>query len=142
MERWIDFGKIASHCTCRPDMVKIKMDIFVQKYQPEQYEMWKMGVNKRKKLSGHSILFDEYLRPRFSQSQIEKIYELIEKSKCDVLINKNSLFNLSLVKTLDLIEKIDKNFFNNLILKSNEAIMNRSFSENLDALNTKYDKCM
>lgn len=43
MPRWIDFGKKATQCFCRGDMVKIKMDIFVKKYQPEQYELWRMG---------------------------------------------------------------------------------------------------
>ncbi len=38
--RWIDFGKKASRCTCNPDMVKINMDIFVEKFQPEQWESY------------------------------------------------------------------------------------------------------
>jgi jumonji domain-containing protein 2 len=37
-ERWIDFGKRASRCTCRGDMVKINMDAFVEKFQPEQWD--------------------------------------------------------------------------------------------------------
>ena len=39
-ERWIDFGKRASRCVCRKDMVKINMDVFVRKYQPEQWETY------------------------------------------------------------------------------------------------------
>ena len=35
--RWIDFGKKATRCTCRKDMVQINMDVFVQKYQPDQW---------------------------------------------------------------------------------------------------------
>ena len=31
--RWIDFGKKATQCKCRPDNVRINMDYFVQKYQ-------------------------------------------------------------------------------------------------------------
>ena len=45
LPRWIDFGKHATHCTCRPDMVKIKMDIFVKKYQPELYDFWRLGID-------------------------------------------------------------------------------------------------
>ena len=30
-------------CTCRKDMVKISMDCFVKRFQPERYEMWKAG---------------------------------------------------------------------------------------------------
>lgn len=40
LPRWIDYGKKATRCYCRSDTVKINMDIFVQKYQPEQYEAW------------------------------------------------------------------------------------------------------
>ncbi|KAM5192184.1 lysine-specific demethylase 4B isoform 2-T2 [Mantella aurantiaca] len=41
--RWIDYGKMATQCTCRKDMVKISMDVFVKFLQPERYEMWKLG---------------------------------------------------------------------------------------------------
>uniref|UniRef100_H2Z699 [histone H3]-trimethyl-L-lysine(9) demethylase n=1 Tax=Ciona savignyi TaxID=51511 RepID=H2Z699_CIOSA len=39
-QRWIDYGKIAGRCTCRTDTVSIDMDIFVQIFQPDQYEAW------------------------------------------------------------------------------------------------------
>ncbi|XP_061634771.1 lysine-specific demethylase 4A isoform X2 [Phyllopteryx taeniolatus] len=42
-ERWIDYGKRATLCSCRQDMVKISMDVFVRKYQPERYKLWKAG---------------------------------------------------------------------------------------------------
>ncbi|XP_067839747.1 lysine-specific demethylase 4C-like isoform X6 [Heptranchias perlo] len=41
--RWLDYGKIAKQCTCRKDMVKISMDIFVEKFQPSRYTLWKQG---------------------------------------------------------------------------------------------------
>ncbi|XP_059780744.1 lysine-specific demethylase 4C isoform X4 [Balaenoptera ricei] len=41
--RWIDYGKVAKLCTCRKDMVKISMDIFVRKFQPDRYQLWKQG---------------------------------------------------------------------------------------------------
>nr|XP_023500254.1 lysine-specific demethylase 4B isoform X8 [Equus caballus] len=41
--RWIDYGKVATQCTCRKDMVKISMDVFVRVLQPERYELWKQG---------------------------------------------------------------------------------------------------
>ncbi|KAM7093326.1 lysine-specific demethylase 4C isoform 11-T13 [Molossus nigricans] len=41
--RWIDYGKVAKLCTCRKDMVKISMDIFVKKFQPDRYQLWKQG---------------------------------------------------------------------------------------------------
>ncbi|XP_060797283.1 lysine-specific demethylase 4B isoform X2 [Neoarius graeffei] len=41
--RWIDYGKMAMQCTCRKDMVKISMDVFVRCLQPDRYELWKKG---------------------------------------------------------------------------------------------------
>ncbi|XP_069734095.1 lysine-specific demethylase 4B isoform X1 [Phaenicophaeus curvirostris] len=41
--RWIDYGKMATQCTCRKDMVKISMDVFVRILQPERYDIWKQG---------------------------------------------------------------------------------------------------
>ncbi|XP_051929796.1 lysine-specific demethylase 4A isoform X3 [Hippocampus zosterae] len=43
MRRWIDYGKHATLCSCRQDMVKISMDAFVRKFQPERYKLWKAG---------------------------------------------------------------------------------------------------
>ncbi|XP_064861953.1 lysine-specific demethylase 4A-like isoform X5 [Oncorhynchus nerka] len=42
-ERWIEYGKQAMLCTCRKDTVKISMDLFVKKYQPDRYEQWLAG---------------------------------------------------------------------------------------------------
>ncbi|XP_023809821.1 lysine-specific demethylase 4A isoform X3 [Oryzias latipes] len=42
-ERWIEYGKRATLCSCRQDSVKISMDAFVHKYQPERYSLWKAG---------------------------------------------------------------------------------------------------
>ncbi|CAM9273346.1 unnamed protein product [Lampetra planeri] len=42
-ERWIEYGKQAVLCSCRKDMVKISMDVFVKKFQPDRYEQWLAG---------------------------------------------------------------------------------------------------
>lgn len=42
-ERWIEYGKRATQCHCQPDMVKISMDTFVRRFQPERYENWRNG---------------------------------------------------------------------------------------------------
>ncbi|XP_059416967.1 lysine-specific demethylase 4A-like isoform X2 [Carassius carassius] len=42
-QRWIDYGKLATLCSCRKDMVKISMDVFVRKFQPERYKLWRAG---------------------------------------------------------------------------------------------------
>ncbi|XP_065100471.1 lysine-specific demethylase 4B isoform X2 [Paramisgurnus dabryanus] len=41
--RWIDYGKMATQCSCRKDMVKISMDVFVRCLQPDRYDLWKQG---------------------------------------------------------------------------------------------------
>lgn len=34
---------LSFQCSCRQDMVKISMDVFVHKYQPDRYKLWKAG---------------------------------------------------------------------------------------------------
>lgn len=41
--RWVEFGKRATRCFCRPDTVNISMDCFVKRFQPEKYEKWLAG---------------------------------------------------------------------------------------------------
>ncbi|XP_076307338.1 lysine-specific demethylase 4A-like [Tachypleus tridentatus] len=41
--RWIEYGKRALQCSCRKDNVKISMDVFVRKFQPDRYTLWKEG---------------------------------------------------------------------------------------------------
>ncbi|XP_053962444.1 mucin-2-like isoform X3 [Anastrepha ludens] len=43
MERWIEYGKRAVQCTCSNDMVKISMDTFVKRFQPDRYQSWLEG---------------------------------------------------------------------------------------------------
>lgn len=43
--RWIEYGKRASQCHCRKDMVKISMETFVKRFQPEKYENWLRGAD-------------------------------------------------------------------------------------------------
>ena len=41
--RWVEYGKRATQCLCRDDMVKISMDTFVKRFQPEKYDLWIEG---------------------------------------------------------------------------------------------------
>ncbi|XP_071360351.1 lysine-specific demethylase 4C isoform X4 [Trachinotus anak] len=41
--RWIDYGKVATQCTCSKDMVKISMEPFVKRFQPDRYPNWMLG---------------------------------------------------------------------------------------------------
>ncbi|XP_069947683.1 uncharacterized protein [Cherax quadricarinatus] len=43
MPRWVEYGKRATQCQCRGDMVKISMDTFVKRFQPDRYELWLAG---------------------------------------------------------------------------------------------------
>ena len=42
-ERWVEYGKRANRCFCRPDNVHISMDCFVRRLQPDRYEDWLKG---------------------------------------------------------------------------------------------------
>ncbi|XP_078461680.1 lysine-specific demethylase 4C-like isoform X1 [Lampetra fluviatilis] len=69
--RWIDYGKQSTLCTCMKDMVKISMDIFVRKFQPERYEMWKQG--KDQYILDHSLP-----TPEASEFLTGKVFKLEE----------------------------------------------------------------
>ncbi|XP_052870882.1 lysine-specific demethylase 4A-like [Anopheles cruzii] len=45
MPRWVEYGKRATQCYCRSDMVKISMDTFVKRFQPENYDAWMNGTD-------------------------------------------------------------------------------------------------
>jgi len=41
--RWVEYGKRATRCHCKPDTVNISMDCFVKRFQPERYDNWLAG---------------------------------------------------------------------------------------------------
>jgi len=41
--RWVEYGKNASQCRCSRDSIKICMDTFVKRIQPEKYKLWLKG---------------------------------------------------------------------------------------------------
>ncbi|XP_041782635.1 uncharacterized protein LOC121599148 [Anopheles merus] len=45
MPRWIEYGKRAAQCYCSSEMVKILMDTFVKRFQPDRYEAWMDGTD-------------------------------------------------------------------------------------------------
>uniref|UniRef100_A0A182N2D8 JmjC domain-containing protein n=1 Tax=Anopheles dirus TaxID=7168 RepID=A0A182N2D8_9DIPT len=45
MPRWIEYGKRAAQCYCSTDMVKILMDTFVKRFQPDRYDAWMDGTD-------------------------------------------------------------------------------------------------
>ncbi|XP_073915826.1 lysine-specific demethylase 4D-like [Castor canadensis] len=44
--RWIDYGKVASQCSCGEARVSFSMDAFVRILQPERYELWRRGQDR------------------------------------------------------------------------------------------------
>lgn len=71
--RWVEYGKRAMQCTCSNDMVKISMDTFVKRFQPERYDLW---------LTGQDI--------GCHPEQPEKMVPAPHPSGQDILCNKNN----------------------------------------------------
>ncbi|XP_010632074.1 lysine-specific demethylase 4D-like [Fukomys damarensis] len=44
--RWINYGKVASQCSCGEARVSFSMDAFVRILQPEGFELWKRGQDQ------------------------------------------------------------------------------------------------
>ncbi len=103
MPRWIDYGKRATQCLCQPDMVKIKMDYFVKKYQPESYELWLMGIDSKDK-----TLFEEKICSNRQLSCLSTSNKLtpIDNSTVNIYLNRISesyrVFNENKVKSNEL----------------------------------------
>lgn len=72
--RWIEYGKQAVLCSCRKDMVKISMDVFVRKFQPERYKLWKAGKD--------STVIDHTL-PTPEAAEFLKESELLPRAKSE-----------------------------------------------------------
>lgn len=81
LPRWVEYGKKASRCFCRGDTVKIKMDVFVKKYQPDQYEEWltisankSLGVKiNQSKRSSPSSVSCASKRPKVSDTRMANV---------------------------------------------------------------------
>lgn len=41
--RWIEYGKRCTKCQCKAENVRISMEGFIKRYQPERYESWLKG---------------------------------------------------------------------------------------------------
>ncbi|CAH8663281.1 unnamed protein product [Dicrocoelium dendriticum] len=77
LPRWIEYGKKAKVCTCWDDTVRISMDPFVRLYQPDVYDDWLNGRDRRP----HPL--DEYLTSS-DQPKHSDIMDLIDSNddKC------------------------------------------------------------
>ena len=42
-------------CECRKDGVRINMDCFVKRFQPEKFEAWKAGTDYGPHPEGHTV---------------------------------------------------------------------------------------
>ncbi|XP_006093800.1 lysine-specific demethylase 4D-like [Myotis lucifugus] len=60
--RWVDYGKVASQCSCGESPVSFSMDVFVRLLQPERYELWKRGQDRT--VVDHVELGLRQLQPR------------------------------------------------------------------------------
>uniref|UniRef100_A0A669EMR2 Lysine-specific demethylase 4B n=1 Tax=Oreochromis niloticus TaxID=8128 RepID=A0A669EMR2_ORENI len=111
--RWVDYGKMATLCSCRKDMVKISMDVFVRCLQPERYELWKQGKDttvldhlKPTELTSpeleswreHRVAHRANLLRRFATYPKRKIPTEIKKSRRHPLSKPPTRSPLSIVK--------------------------------------------
>ncbi|VUZ50425.1 unnamed protein product, partial [Hymenolepis diminuta] len=43
LERWVEYGKQACICQCWENTVRLDMEPFIRRFQPQHYEAWKRG---------------------------------------------------------------------------------------------------
>ncbi|KAL3879511.1 hypothetical protein ACJMK2_031806 [Sinanodonta woodiana] len=67
-ERWIEYGKRCLQCKCRDDGVRICMDTFVQRFQPEKYHLWKAGKDIAPHPEDDQSRMDKKRRPYMAAS--------------------------------------------------------------------------
>ena len=48
--RWVEYGKRASRCHCKADMVNISMDCFVKRFQPERWLKYLKSLRRKQKI--------------------------------------------------------------------------------------------
>ncbi|KAM9461786.1 lysine-specific demethylase 4B [Clarias gariepinus] len=84
--RWVDYGKMAMLCTCRKDMVKISMDVFVRCLQPDRYELWKKGKDtpildhqRPTTLTSPELEYWRKNRVTFKEKQIRRVQQKIKQ---------------------------------------------------------------
>ena len=57
--RWIEFGAVARPCLCRPDSVRINMDVFFRLYRPAR---WAAILQRRQKEAEAAAAAEEQAR--------------------------------------------------------------------------------
>ncbi|KAK7792048.1 hypothetical protein R5R35_001682 [Gryllus longicercus] len=108
--RWVEYGKRAIQCICRGDMVKISMDTFVKRFQPDRYNLWLQG----KDIGAHpEDSSRQYAAPAPSPKDIlanknntelpQSLLENPKKNHKRHPIHKNKGTNLSLVNPQDIL---------------------------------------
>lgn len=96
---------LSSQCSCRQDMVKISMDVFVRKFQPDRYKLWKAGkdnapIDHSKPTPGAAEFLKEHKTEASEQSPAEA---KTEEPTTPVNEDKRSVFtpvNSMLIVTL------------------------------------------
>uniref|UniRef100_A0A674P4M4 Lysine-specific demethylase 4B n=1 Tax=Takifugu rubripes TaxID=31033 RepID=A0A674P4M4_TAKRU len=88
--RWVDYGKMATQCSCRKDMVKISMDVFVRCLQPDRYELWKQGKD--------STVLDHLKPTKLSSPELESWRQRRITYRENLLRSSNDYWSNSLRK--------------------------------------------
>ncbi|XP_020282072.1 lysine-specific demethylase 4C-like isoform X2 [Pseudomyrmex gracilis] len=107
--RWIEYGKRVLLCTCRKDNVKISMDTFVKRFQPERYELWRRGEDigchpedPRQTVASMPSHTDLLCNSNIDQSELS-----MPKSKRNVIHKKKSMGANSGIDMEELVNRED-----------------------------------
>ena len=92
LPRWVEYGKRAQRCKCSIDAVKIDMDAFIQKYQPDRYQLWLDGKDFgcHPENPGHIFAapgpnYDETVKTTKSKRQAPATKRKKNETECDDL---------------------------------------------------------
>lgn len=132
LPRWVEYGKRAKSCTCRNDCVKICMDAFVRKFQPERYELWKAGRDIGCHPEDPSRY---YAAPAPKKYQIATALKPEENAKQDELIRGNK--RIPIFDTADVDDALD----DKVIKKSKLLDTLTSTTQNVVPISHKSEEC-
>lgn len=81
MPRWIEYGKRCGNCNCCRLPVKINMDIYVERFQPERYEDWLNNRDIEPHPEDPPEIVEEINRQKKDPEGFKKFQEELKRAK-------------------------------------------------------------